>query len=166
MADVIMSWGECQIEIGKTGANDAMAVTLSSIGTIKEKTVNLEMADGEKLQAYASGHKLVAQEEQDGDITLSARIIEPDFAFLAGLLDADHDDVNDELTVRSLIVSDPYSVKVTPKNVGATGIKIRKSSVKLRKGISEEEGNFADITFTVLECADKELYTYFKKPVV
>ncbi len=163
-----MSWGFCEIEIGKTGIADAMALALVSIGTIKEKTVTLEMADGEKLQAYASGHKLVAQEEQDGDITVTARVIEPDFEFLATLLDSDYDDTEgaEELVVRSLVISDNYSVVITPKNVGATGIKIRKASVKIRKGVSEEEGQYADITFSVLECEDKELYIMFKKQAV
>lgn len=164
MADVIMSWSKCEIEIGATGANDAMAAALSSIGIIKEKSVSLEMADGEKLQAWSTGHKLVAQEKSDGEITLKARVIEPDFAFLATLLDADHDDVNNTLTIRSMVVSNSFSVKVTPKNVGATGINIRKANVDIKKGHSEEEGMYADIVFTVLECADSELYNLFKKP--
>ena len=163
MADLIMSWSESSIEIGLTGAADAMAATLTGIGVIKDKSVSLEMAEGEKLQAYATGHKLVAEEQTDGEITLKARIVEPDFAFLASLVDADHDDVGDTLTVRSMVVSDPYSVVVTPKNVGATGIKIRKASVSIKQGQSEDEGRFADITFTVLECEDKELYSHFRK---
>lgn len=152
------------ITIGKTGDNDAMADTLESVGTIKDKSTSLESAEGEVLEAKATGGKLVAREQQDGDITLTTRIIEPDFAFLAKLLDATHDSTKDELKVKSLIVTDNYSVEVTPKNIGATGIRARKTSVAYKEGYSEEEGMYADLTFTFLECGDDgELYTKFKK---
>lgn len=164
MADVIMSWGECDVQVGVTGLNDAMSAALSSIGTVKEKSTNIEQDDGEKLQAYATGHKLVAQEEQDGDIKLSARIIEPSLEFLGELFDADFSDVDKTLKVRSMLVAGNYSVQVTPKNVGGKGIRIRKSNVKVRFGITEEEGFFADFTFTVVVCADNELYELFEKP--
>jgi len=159
----IMSWSECNIEIGKTGENDAMATELKSVGTIKDKSTTLESADGDVLEAKATGGKTVAREQLEGAITLTTRIIEPKYDFLATLLGADHDTSADELKIKTLIVADEYSVKVTPKNTGATGIRIRKSSVVYKEGYSEEEGMYGDLTFTVLECEDKELYTKFKK---
>ena len=68
----------------------------------------------------------------------------------------------DELTVKTNIVSDDFSVKVTPKNIGATGIKVRRSHVSFRPGSSEEEGQYVDLTFKVLACEDGELYKKFK----
>ena len=160
---LIMSWSKCTIEIGKTGADDAMALSLQSIGTIADRSTSLESADGEVLEMKATGGVTVAKEQSEGEITLTTRIIEPDFAFLASLIDANHDDIEDKLTVKSQIVNDPYSVKLTPKNTGATGLEIRKSSVTYKDGYSEEEGQYADVTFTILVCADGELYTKFKK---
>ena len=158
-----MSWSKCTIEIGQTGAADALATTLESIGTIADRSTSLESGDGEVLEMKASGGAVVAKEQSEGEITLNTRIIEPDYAFLATLLDADHDDVEKTLTVRSQLVNAPYSVKLTPKNVGATGLEIRKANVTYKDGYSEEEGHYADLTFTVLACADGELYTKFKK---
>lgn len=55
-----------------------------------------------------------------------------------------------ELTVKTNVVSDDFSVKLTPKNIGAIGIKIRRSHVSFRPGSSEEEGSYVDLTFKVL----------------
>lgn len=158
-----MSWSKCTIEIGNTGANDALATDLTSIGNIADRSTSLESAEGQVLEMKASGGVVVAKEQSEGEIKLTTRIIEPDFAFLATLIGATHDDVNDTLKVNSLIVSGSKSVVLTPKNVGATGIKIRKASVLYKEGYSEEDGMYADLTFTVLECEDGELYTKFKK---
>ena len=163
MSQIIMSWSECSIEIGKTGAADAMAASLSSIGTIKDKSTTMEVTDGESLEARATGGKIVAYDEGEGIVRLTTRIIEPDFATLATILDATHDTTAGELKIKSLIVADPYSVKVTPKNVGGVGVKARKCHVKYKEGYSESEGQYGDFTFTFLECADGELYTKFKK---
>lgn len=159
----IMSWSECSIKIGKTGASDAMAVTLVSIGTIKDKSAGMDQADGEKKEAKATGGVLIATEYGEPTTTLKARVIEPDFALLATLIDATHDTVGGTLVINSLVVSDPYSVEVSPKNIGATGVKVRKAQVSYKEGWSEDEGHFADFTFTVLQCADGELYKKFKK---
>ncbi len=163
MADLIMSWSECSIKIGKTAASDAMSTALTSIGTIKDKSTSLESAEGEKMTMKRTGGKVVAQEVQEGEITLKTRVIEPDFAFLATLIGATHDTGKKELKVKSLIINDPYSVELTPKNVGATGLRIRKSNVTYKEGYSEEEGHYADLEFVILECSDGELYTKFKK---
>lgn len=160
---LIMSWSKCTIEIGKTGAADAMAAVLTSIGTIADRSTSLESADGEVLEMKATGGVTVAKEQSEGEITLTTRIIEPDFEFLSGLINAEYDDVEDKLTVKSQIVNDPYSVKLTPKNSGATGLEIRKASVSYKDGYSEENGHYADVVFTVLACSDGELYTKFKK---
>lgn len=161
---VIMSWGQCDVQTGATAANDNLSTNLASIGTVKEKSVAIEQDDGEKLQAYATGHILVAQEEQDGDIRATVRVIEPDLSFLGELFDADFTDVGSEsLKVRSMLVSGNYSLQITPKNIGAKGMRIRKSNVKVRFGITEDEGFYADFTFTIVACEDGELYELFEK---
>jgi hypothetical protein len=72
-------------------------------------------------------------------------------------------DVNGNLLLKSNIIPENWSVEITPKNIGATGVRIRKTSVAYKEGYSEDEGAYADITFSVLQCADLELYTKFKK---
>ena len=155
-----MSWSKCKIEIGKTGANDAMAASLTNIGTIKDKSTTLAAEDGETLTATATGGVVVAEEEGEPVVTLTTRVIEPSFeleTLLTGAVAA-----NDELTVKSNVVSDDFSVKLTPKNVGAVGIKARRTHVSFRPGHSEEEGQFVDLTFKILACDDGELYKKFK----
>ena len=64
--NIKMAWSKCTIEIGTTGGNGAMATSLTSIGTIKDKSSTLEPSDGETLEAKATGGETVAKEAQEG----------------------------------------------------------------------------------------------------
>ncbi|MEG2281742.1 MAG: hypothetical protein RSB93_00775 [Rikenellaceae bacterium] len=166
MSNLIMSWSECSIELGKTGAGDAMAATLKTVGVIADKSTTLASEDGEVLEAKATGGKIVAREAAEGKITLTTKIKEPEYEFLSTLIGATVNAAKDELTIKSLIVSGDYSVKLTPKNIGGTGLKIRKANISYKDGFSEEEGMFGELVITVLACADGELYTKYKKKTV
>lgn len=160
MARIVMSWSKCKIEVGKTGANDAMAATLANLGVINDKSTTLATEDGETLEAKATGGVVVAYEEGEHRYVISTRIKEPDFTTEASIIKATAG--QDELTVKSNIVAEDYSVKVTPKNIGAIGIKARRTHMTWKPGSSEEEGHYVDVTFTILECADGELYKKFR----
>jgi hypothetical protein len=159
---IIMSWSKCKIEVGKTGEADAMASVLKSVGTINDKSTTLATEDGEKLEAKATGGIVVASEEGEPTVTITTRIKEMDFDTENMFTGATKSTDGDELTVKTNVVSDDFSVKVTPKNIGATGIKVRRSHVSFRPGSSEEEGQYVDLTFKILACEDGELYKKFK----
>lgn len=157
-----MSWSKVKIEVGKTGANDAMASSLTDIGVINDKSTSLSAEDGESLTAKATGGVVVAEEEGEPVISITTRVKEMSYAvetLFTGAVAS-----NDDLTVKTNVVSDDFSVKLTPKNVGAVGIKARRTHVSFRPGYSEEEGQFVDLTFKILACEDGELYTKFKVP--
>jgi len=158
---LIMSWSKCAITIAKTGAADAMGTPLTSIGKVKDKSTSLSTADGEQLNAKSTGGVLEARENLEGEVTLTTRIMEPTFAVESAFTGATNNTTT--MVVRSNVVSDSWSIQVDPKNVGAVGIKIRKAHVTYKPGWSEEEGHFADVSFTVLACADGELYTKYVK---
>ena len=163
MAKIVMSWSKCKIEIGKTGENDAMATSLANIGVINDKSTTLSTEDGEVLEAKATGGVTVAMEEGEHSYIISTRVKEMDFTTEASLIGGTvGGSGSDELTVKSNISADDYSVKLTPKNIGAIGIKARKTHVTFKPGSSEEEGNFVDLTFRILACADGELYKKFR----
>lgn len=163
MAKIVMSWSKCKIEIGKTGENDAMATSLANIGVINDKSTTLSTEDGEVLEAKATGGVTVAMEEGEHSYIISTRVKEMDFTTEASLIGGTvGGSGGDELTVKSNIIADDYSVKLTPKNIGAIGIKARKTHVTFKPGSSEEEGNFVDLTFRILACADGELYKKFR----
>lgn len=159
---LIMSWAKLKIEIGETGDSDAMATTLTSIGTIKDKSTTMTSEDGDKLEAKATGGVVVATEEGEPTITITTRVMEPEFNLEKTLLGATLNTGNDEATIKTNVVSKDYSVKLTPKNIGSTGIKARKTHISYKPGHSEEEGQYVDLTFTILACADGELYKKFK----
>ena len=150
---IIMSWSKCKIEVGKTGDDEAMAATLTDVGTINDKSTTLATEDGETLTATATGGPVV---------TLTTRVKEMDFDKEKMFNGAEVSEDGDELTVKTNVVSDDFSVKLTPKNIGAIGIKIRRSHVSFRPGSSEEEGSYVDLTFKVLACSDGELYKKFR----
>jgi len=159
---IIMSWSKCKIEVGKTGDDDAMATELTSIGVINDKSTTLASADGETLTAKATGGIVVAEEEGEPEITLTTRVKEMSFEIEKLFTGATVSDDESELTVTTNVVGEDFSVKLTPKNIGAIGIKIRRAHVSFRPGSSEEEGSYVDLTFKVLACDDGELYKKFK----
>lgn len=159
---IIMSWSKCKIEVGKTGDNDAMATELSDVGTINDKSTTLATEDGETLTATATGGIVVAEEEGEPVITITTRVKEMDFDKENMFTGATVSDDKNELTVKTNVVSDDFSVKLTPKNIGAIGIKARRTHVSFRPGSSEEEGSYVDLSFKILACADGELYKKFR----
>lgn len=159
---IVMSWSKCKIEVGKTGENDAMADSLISVGTINDKSTTLATEDGETLTATATGGIVIAEEEGEPTVTITTRVKEMDFDKEAMFTGAVTSQEGDELTVKTNVVSGEFSVKLTPKNIGAIGIKARRTSVKFRPGSSEEEGSYVDLTFKILACEDGELYKKFR----
>ena len=162
MAKKIMSWSKCTVEIGKTGENDAMATELTNIGTIKDKSSTLEASEGEALEAKATGGELIAKEVSEGSFQLKTRVIEPtdDLLTELGLGEAG---TEGEFNVKTHVVEGDFSVKVTPKNVGAKGIKAPKCSITYTPGWSEEEGHYADLTFDILKGEADYWYSKFTK---
>ena len=143
-----MAWSRCKIEIGVTPEGETMSSSLTDIGIIKDKSTTLTPADGDVLEAKQTGGILVAREQQDGSYTLATRIIEPSDTLLTtfGIGTTSES----EMQVKTHIVDKYFSVKLTPKNTGAKGIKAPKCSVAYKPGYSEEEGNYADIEFSIL----------------
>lgn len=157
---IIMSWSKCKIEVGETGENEAMATTLTDIGTINDKSTTLATEDGETLTATATGGIVVAEEEGEPVVTLTTRVKEMDFdteKMFTGAVGSE-----EELTVKTNVVSKDFSVKLTPKNIGSIGIKARRTHVSFRPGSSEEEGSYVDLKFKILACSDGELYKKFR----
>lgn len=152
MAKKIMAWSKCAIEVGDTGENDAMATTFASVGVVKDRSATLESEDGESLEMKATGGETVGSEKQEGTMTLSCRIIEPDNAtytlFGIGTVGSDSD-----MYVTTHVVSKEMSVKVTPNKIGAKGIEAPKCSVSCKIGWSEEDGNYMDLSFSILHGA-------------
>ena len=124
---IIMSWSKCKIEVGKTGEDEAMAVSLTNIGIINDKSTTLATEDGEKLTATATGGIVVAEEEGEPVVTITTRVKEMDFDTEKIFTGATVSE--EELVVKTNVVSDDFSVKLTPKNIGAIGIKARRTHV-------------------------------------
>ena len=159
-----MAWSKCAISIGAATGTTAMPSTLTSIGTIKDKSSVLESQDGDALSAKATGGVEVAHEEQEGSLTLTTRVIETD-GTLETLLGIGEISTND-VTVYTHVPNSDFGVKVVPKNVGAYGIEAPLATVKYKPGWSEEEGNYVDLVFNIVkvdELATTKWYTKVKK---
>lgn len=147
----IMAWGLCEIEIGKTGSGDTMAASLTNIGHVKEKTTTLTPDLGTPLEAWASGHKLVAREYPDETLRLETTVIEPtsELKQMLGIEDASG-------KVKTHVITDFYSLKLTPHHKGATGIKAPKCNITYEPGVGEETGNEVKLTFEITKTAALE----------
>lgn len=160
---IIMAWSECEIEIAKSLADGTMPTEgLTSVGTIKDKSSTLEPSDGDKLEMKKTGGKVVASETLEGGYLLKTRVIEPTDEFMErlGLGTVSEEGIN----VTTHLVNDNYAVRVTPKKVGATGIKAPVTEVSYKPGWSEEDGNYADLEFNILQGGADYWYSRFKKP--
>lgn len=157
-----MSWSRVRLAAAPTGANEAMATDLQELGTIKDKSTTLSMEAGEELVCKATGGITVAREVGEGTYSLTTRIIEPTFdeeGFLTGNTKSTD---GKSMVVKTSIVNGDFSLKLTPKNIGATGIKVRRAHVTYVIGYSEEEGRYADVTFEFLACSDGEIFSWFE----
>lgn len=159
---VVMSWSEVLVLFGLTGTDDAMATVLYTLGIINDKSTSLSYSEGDTLTATATGGKIVAEEYSEGQVELTTRVKEMDFATESLLTGATEETTSGDLVVTTHIVEKEMSLKVVPKNVGGIGIKARRCKVKFVPGYSEEEGHFVDVTFKILECEDGELYRKFR----
>ena len=107
---------------------------------------------------------VVAEEEGEPQVSITTRIMEMDFDTenkLTGAVKAGTSG-SETLKVTTNVIPDDFSLKLTPKNIGSTGIKARRTHISFRPGSSEEEGHYVDVTFKILACEDGELYTKFK----
>lgn len=160
--NIIMSWSKCKIEVAKTPDDESMPTALTDIGTINDKSTTLATEDGESLTATATGGIVVAIEEGEPTVTVTTRVKEMDFDKEALFTGATVSDDKNELTVKTNVVADEFAMKLTPKNIGAIGIKARRTHVTFHSGSSEEEGAYVDLTFRILPCTDGELYKKFR----
>lgn len=159
---IIMAWSECDIAITKSLADGTFPTTeLTGVGTIKDKSSTLEPTDGDKLEMKKTGGKVVASEQLEGGFLLKTRVIEPtdDLMTLLGIGSA----TGDEFNVKTHLVADNFAVKVTPKKVGAVGIKAPVTTVAYKPGWSEEDGNYVDLEFDILQGPADYWYSRFKK---
>lgn len=156
-----MAWSQCKVEIGKTGTNDALASAFTSVGYVEENSASLETDLGTPLEAWASGHKLIAQEYPQETLTFTCVVIEPDSELLSMLGIADGEGEGD--TIKTHVVQDFFSLKVTPKHVGAKGIEAPKCKITYAPTYGEDAGNKATLTFAITKTTDATTNYWYKR---
>lgn len=159
---IIMAWLECDIEIALSLEDGSFPTgELTGVGIIKDKSSTLEPRDGDTLEMKKTGGKVVAKETLEGGYALKTRVIEPTEELMTLLrLGAAS---GGEFNVKTHLVADQYAVKVTPKKIGAVGIKAPTTNVTYKPGWSEEDGNYVDLEFEILQGAADYWYSRFKK---
>ena len=153
----ILAWSKCKIEFADALSSGALPSSgFTSVGTIKDKSSVLSSEDGDTLEAKSTGGELVGYEKQEGTMTLETTVIEPDDSLFTslGLGSMVGETGSEELCVSTHVVGKEVAVKVTPHNVGAKGIAAPKCTLSVKTGWSEEEGNYAVLTFGILHGGD------------
>ncbi len=166
-----MAWSKCKIEIGKTGDSDAMCAdgSLTDVGVILNQSSSLSAEEGDKMQAVATGGEVVAEEPLEGSLVLETTIIEPTHAllYLLGLTTTAVAGENQtevaDVPIQTHVVKDNWSVKVTPKNQGAWGIKAPKTTITYIPAWSEENGNQAVLRFSILKTTEANQNYWYKR---
>lgn len=159
-----MAWSKCMVEFGVATGSFTMPSSLTNCGVIKDKSAILEALDGDELSAVGTGGEEVGHEDLEGGMQLTIRVIEPENALLTALGLGAVASGSTDFNVKTHIPANNFGVKVTPKNIGAIGIKCPLTSVKYKPGWSDADGNYADIVFRFLKIdEDSDWYSRFVK---
>ena len=148
---IIMAWSKCKIDLAPMPEDESMAEdsAMFNVGIIRANTTSLSTEDGDVLQAIETGGAIVAEEKQEGTFELTTEIIEPSDDLYVNLGIAHMSD--EDLLVDTHIVPGNYSLKLTPKNLGAKGIKIPKCSISVAPAFGDDTGHALTITASVLQ---------------
>ena len=154
-------------EILLAARNEADAITeeykknAAEIAANEESEATLD-AESIRSRTVASAQKIKR------NLLLEAKNAKIDEAFekarlkLLGLGEAESgDSATGEFNVKSHVVPKYFSVEVTPAHDGAKGIRAPKCSVSFQFGYSTQEGNYADLTFGILDGAAGYWYKRF-----
>ena len=150
MDKIIMAWHKCKVEFGDTGENDAFADKLTDVGKIKNQTTQLSSNEGDTLTEVATGGEIVAMEQLDGTLQLQTTVIEPSEELYEALGIAGKAEAGEQ-QVKTHIVPGDKSVKVTPKNAGAKGIKAPVTRMSVAPVFDEQDGNALVITWNIVK---------------
>lgn len=144
------AWGQLDIQIGTPGALNAMSAVLASIGNVKEDSFSLETEDGKKLQWFATGHSLIDELVLQPTLTLKLQIKNLNLANLLKFWDVEEDATLGKIKVKAMTTSLKYSVKITPKVIGAETLEIPYCAVNMKPSYTEDSGWGQEVTFTIL----------------
>ena len=149
---IIMAWSKCKKELAPMPEDESMAddSAFFDVGYIRQNTTSLSANEGDALQAIETGGAIVAEEKQEGDFSLATEVIEPSNDLYVNLGIANIDSTNDdELNVQTHIVPGDYCVKLTPKNLGAKGIKAPKCSIAVTPAFGDDTGHAMTLTMSI-----------------
>lgn len=148
---IIMAWSKCKISLAPMPEDESMAEDSAffDIGIISNNTTSLSASEGDALQAIESGGAIVAEEKQEGDFSLSTDVIEPSNELYVELGIGYIKD--DDAFVTTHIVPGNYCLKLTPKNLGAKGIKAPKCSVSVTPTFGDDAGHGMTLNISILQ---------------
>lgn len=138
MSNQKITWGKPLVEFGKTGAEDAAASSLSPMPTAEENTVLLTTVKGSAQELYGEGHELVARKMQKSYKQLALSVFVPSGA-------------DDPIPEEDGVISDEYTVRLTPEDSTLTGFIMRKCSVEVEEEWSSAKGKQLKYIFTSLK---------------
>ena len=148
---IIMAWSKCKIDLAPMPEDESMAEdsAMFNVGIIRSNTTSLSTEEGDALQAIETGGAIVAEEKQEGTFELTTEIIEPTDDLYVNLGIGHMSGV--DLLVDTHIVPGNLSLILTPKNLGAKGIKIPKCSISVAPAFGDDTGHALTITASILQ---------------
>lgn len=159
---IIMAWSKCKIALAPMPETEEMAedAAFFDVGHLRNNTTSLSANEGDALQAIESGGAIIAEEKQEGDFSLSTEIIEPSNELYQqlGLGSIEGED----LKVKTHIVPGNFCLRLTPKNVGAKGIKAPKCSVSVTPAFGDDTGHALTLNISILQGDAGYWYSKFK----
>ena len=148
----VTAWGKITLNIGETGASDAMALNLSELGIVEEDSFALETEEGDKIQLFGTGHVLVDEKQLENIESVSCQVIVPSLEQITKFWDVTKsaDKGAEVYTVHSTVSNKYYSIQFLPELVGATKLEAAKTKPYCKLTFEEKKGWVLQISFTII----------------
>ncbi len=145
------AWGSTiGFKIG-TPENKEMATNLVNIGIVKEDSINVELADGTKLEWRAVGGKLIDILQGEPTFTISLIVKNLNKSNLEKFWNIEEDESTGELKIFGLSTSKKYSILMGSEVKDSEVFKAPYCSVSMKPHFSEKEGWTQEVSFTLLD---------------
>lgn len=148
----VTAWGKITLNIGETGASDAMASALSELGIVEEDSFALETEEGDKIQLFGTGHVLVDEKQLENIESVSCQVIVPSLEQITKFWDVTKTGAEgaEVYTVHSTVSNKYYSIQFLPELVGAIKLEAAKTKPSCQLTFEEKKGWVLQISFTIV----------------
>lgn len=148
------AWGRISVKVGEVKPDGTMQTTLSSLGIVKENSIQLSSDEGNKKEWKAVGGELIDSIEEEGTLEIAMHIKNLNKTTLEKFWKVNEN--TDKLEVMSRVATKPLALRLEPEVQGAEITEFPKCSVSAKPVFAEDSGWGLEVKFKVLKPASNK----------